>query len=106
MRLSRNKLDFGDEELGKRLTCQLEVLKRVASKQSNRAVEERYGKWSSLLASAPALSEAMHREGARALELFGYHPPRRFMDQRPFSENSFVCDERVVCLEDTVTETS
>ena len=97
-RRMRKKQDMGDERLIKLIASQLEVLKGNALKQTNNiTVTDRYGKWATMLRSAPELSQAMHREGARALELFGYHPPRRFMDRRPASEGSFVCDETVVC---------
>lgn len=94
----RKKQDMGDERLAKLLASQLDVLKGNALKlQKNATVTDRYGKWATMLSSAPELSEAMHREGARALELFGYHPPRRFMDRRASSKDQFVCDDTVVC---------
>ena len=94
----RKKQDMGDERLAKLLASQLDVLKGDALKlQKNATVTDRYGKWATMLRSAPELSEAMHREGARALELFGYHPPRRFMDRRASSKDNFVCDDTVVC---------
>ena len=101
-KIPRKKEDMGDERLAKLVASQLDVLKSNALKhQANvtGVVTDRYGKWATMLRSAPELSQAMHREGARALELFGYHPPRRFMDRRPSSngKDAFVCDETVVC---------
>jgi hypothetical protein len=85
----------GDEALGKLLQSQLEKLKgdaEAAPKKGN--VNDRYGKWATLLQTAPELSQAMHKEGARALKLFGYEPPQRFMDR---GSDDFVCDDTVIC---------
>jgi hypothetical protein len=91
----RPKPDGGDEQLGKLVASQLEVLKGDVIKQN---VTDRYGKWASMLGSKPELSEAMHREGARALKVFGYQPPQRFMDRS--KKHDFICDDTVVCPED------
>jgi hypothetical protein len=85
----------GDKALGTLLQSQLEKLKddaEAAPKKGN--VNDRYGKWSTLLQTAPELSQAMHKEGARALKLFGYEPPQRFMDR---VSDDFVCDDTVIC---------
>jgi hypothetical protein len=88
------KLDHGDEVLGKLIASQLDILKGNAVNKQN--VTDRYGKWANMLSSRPELSEAMHREGARALKAFGYLPPQRFMDR---AKDSFVCDDTVICSE-------
>ena len=40
--------------------------------KTNRNVVERYGKWSKLVDPNSSLSFFLHREGARALHIFGY----------------------------------
>jgi hypothetical protein len=57
-------------------------------------VEERYGKWFKILESDPKLLERIHREGSKALKMFGYEPLERFMDTKPVD---FQCDASVVC---------
>jgi hypothetical protein len=58
-------------------------------------VSDRYGKWQHMLKSEPTLSKALQEQGATALKMFGYEPPRQFMDRSP--DDAFVCDERVEC---------
>jgi hypothetical protein len=70
------KLDYGDETLGRLFASQLDELyarhNRTTTTTMHRTVEERYGKWSKLVDPNSNLSMFLHREGARALHIFGY----------------------------------
>lgn len=65
--------------------------------QSPEAVTSRYGKWMKLLDGDPALAERLHREGKEALSMFGYEPPKEFMDTTPHPEILSSCDKALVC---------
>ena len=57
---------------------------------ASKTLSSRFGHWRSKLKGKSALGEAMHREGARALQLFGYrddgtHPPP------PPPRDAYVC---------------
>jgi hypothetical protein len=65
--------------------------------QPPEAVKSRYGKWMRLLSSEPVLSDRLHREGGEALSLFGYEPPREFMDLFPHPELIPRCDSTSIC---------
>jgi hypothetical protein len=77
------KLDYGDETLGRLFASQLDELYARHNRTTttttttmmttmHRTVEERYGKWSKLVDPNSNLSMFLHREGARALHIFGY----------------------------------
>jgi len=57
-------------------------------------VKDRYGKWKQKLENNPELSLKLHEEGKRALEIFGYEPPRPFMDAL---DHASPCDATIVC---------
>ena len=59
-------------------------------------VKHRYGKWQRLLANNTKLSEHLHREGAKALEIFGYEPQRKFFYYET-PESGSICNENVMC---------
>ena len=67
----------------------------TGSRTKTTNVKERYGKWARILESSPKLSDILHFEGKDALELFGYEPPRIFMDAQ--ANSGFKCDDTVVC---------
>lgn len=58
-------------------------------------VKKRYGKWVERLKDRPDVVALMQAKGAAALELFGYQPRRRFLDDS--SPGAMLCDEFVVC---------
>jgi len=51
--------------------------------QSPEEVKSRYGKWMKLLSTNPEFANRLRREGRESLALFGYDPPRDFMDFIP-----------------------
>eukprot|EP00934_Nitzschia_sp_Nitz4_P006174 Nitzschia sp. Nitz4//scaffold48_size128905//108531//110093//NITZ4_003618-RA/size128905-processed-gene-0.226-mRNA-1//1//CDS//3329553036//6164//frame0 len=48
--------------------------------QTPEEVAMRYGKWTRVLEGDPLLSKHLHSEGQEGLALFGYNPPRAFLD--------------------------
>jgi hypothetical protein len=72
-RRNYKKLDYGDETLGELFATQLaDLYVQQNMTKTNRNVAERYGKWSKLVDPNSSLSFFLHREGARALHIFGY----------------------------------
>lgn len=65
--------------------------------QNEEEVKSRYGKWMNTLSKDPTLSSHLHTEGRESLSLFGYEPPRDFMDIHPHPELLTTCDNSVVC---------
>mmetsp|Transcript_6606 Transcript_6606/g.15915 ORF Transcript_6606/g.15915 Transcript_6606/m.15915 type:complete len:86 (+) Transcript_6606:857-1114(+) len=63
-------------------------------------VSARYGKWHAPLQGNSELSAAIHREGRKGLDKFGYESlaagggRKQFMEKRP---GGFQCDHTVVC---------
>jgi hypothetical protein len=63
-------------------------------------LKQRYGKWRRLLANQTKLSDYLHREGAEALQVFGYEPRTAFAySDDPMNSTAFLCNENVTCSE-------
>ena len=81
-------------------TDQQDIYKKLEEtilKQRAATVQQRYGKWQRILADKPKLSEHLHREGEKALKIFGYEP---FVPSNTstFSTNAgFLCTASVIC---------
>jgi hypothetical protein len=88
---------FLQNDPGTLVTTQVKRLFQQQQQSSSTpdGVSDRYGKWQRMLQSEPDLSKVLQKQGAIALNMFGYEPLRRFMDRSP--DNAFVCDEHVVC---------
>jgi hypothetical protein len=65
--------------------------------QAQEEVKLRYGKWMQALREDPALSTHFRKDGREALSLFGYEPPREFMDIHPHPELLSICGATLVC---------
>ncbi|KAG7363070.1 hypothetical protein IV203_026430 [Nitzschia inconspicua] len=65
--------------------------------QTPAQVESRYGKWRQKLANNPELRDVLFWDGREALRIFGYEPPRKFMDSTSIEQP--ICDESVNCLQ-------
>lgn len=92
--LRRKKGPTGDEALGNSIVSQIS---KLAESRGNSTVDQRYGKWTSMLTGAPELLEKMVREASEALAYFGYEPNARFMDR---SDHGFECDETIDCKDE------
>lgn len=92
--LRRKKGPTGDEALGNSIVAQIS---KLAESRGNSTVDQRYGKWASMLTNAPELLEKMAKEASEALAHFGYEPNTRFMDR---SDHVFECDETVDCKDE------
>eukprot|EP00549_Striatella_unipunctata_P022831 CAMPEP_0118693648 /NCGR_PEP_ID=MMETSP0800-20121206/12034_1 /TAXON_ID=210618 ORGANISM="Striatella unipunctata, Strain CCMP2910" /NCGR_SAMPLE_ID=MMETSP0800 /ASSEMBLY_ACC=CAM_ASM_000638 /LENGTH=333 /DNA_ID=CAMNT_0006591925 /DNA_START=96 /DNA_END=1097 /DNA_ORIENTATION=- len=88
---SRRQKDYGKSE--HIYTSQEQVPKKKKQK-----VYERYGKWQAVLAQDPELFEDLHRDGERALEMFGYEPKVRFMDGT-YNQTKYICEKRFCMVE-------
>jgi hypothetical protein len=82
------------------LMAQLDSLKISDSSSSvlrlrDDNLSNRYGKWYHILASNPDLNFTFHQEGAQALALFGYHPPRQSIESSLKDVSLPSCDVNV-----------
>ena len=60
-------------------------------------VTKRYGKWKRPLEGNPSLSKALHSEGAKGLNAFGYEPPRVWMDVTEQTEMGSAACNKIQC---------
>jgi hypothetical protein len=60
-------------------------------------VNQRYGKWKSILKDKPEVSSKLHKEGAKGLATFGYEPFQAFFGGIRPPGHDFACDRRIIC---------
>jgi hypothetical protein len=65
--------------------------------ESHPKVNQRYGKWKSLLKDKPEVSSKLHEEGATGLATFGYEPFQAYFGGIRPPAHDFACDRRIVC---------
>eukprot|EP00605_Chrysophyceae_sp_TOSAG23-4_P000618 GSChrysophyteH1.ASY1.ANO1.697.1 assembled CDS len=78
------------------------VVKRQNRGNAQKEISKRYGKWRGILNRQPALSDAIHKAGAKGLEMFNYEPRRDL--HYGFTLQDYVCEKptdatRRVCKE-------